>query len=71
LESTAMLSELLGLRLDVAGLEHWEYVGRRFNLYAFNISHGGLVVGQIRVVESGGLLVGVSGVLSDYTFKGY
>jgi DMSO/TMAO reductase YedYZ molybdopterin-dependent catalytic subunit len=69
LESTAMLSELLGLRLDVAGLEHWEYVGRRFNLYAFNISHGGLVVGQIRVVETGGLLVGVSGVLSDYTSR--
>lgn len=67
LESTSLLSELLGLKLEVGGLEHWEYIGRRFNLYAFNISLEGVVLGQVRVVEAGGLLVGISGVLSDYT----
>jgi DMSO/TMAO reductase YedYZ molybdopterin-dependent catalytic subunit len=66
-ESTSLLSELLGLKFNVEGLEHWEYIGRRFNLYAFNISHKGVSIGQVRVVESGGLLVNISGVLSDYT----
>ncbi len=66
MESTGMLSELLGLKFNVAGLEHWEYIGRRFNLYAFSISHEEAVLGQVRVVETGGFLVNVSGVLSDY-----
>ena len=66
LESASTLSKLLGVSMSIYGLEHWEYIGRRFNLYAFNIGFGGSVIGQIRVVESGGSLVNVSGVLSSH-----
>lgn len=61
-----MLSRILGFNMEVYGLEHWEYIGRRFNLYAFNIVSSSSVLGQVRVVESGGLLVNISGVLSSH-----
>jgi len=66
LESASTLSELLGVKLDVYGLEHWEYIGRRFNLYAFSLRAGDMILGQVRVVETGGFLVNVSGVLSTH-----
>ncbi|MEM4738048.1 MAG: molybdopterin-dependent oxidoreductase [Acidilobaceae archaeon] len=61
------LSTLLGLDLNIHSLRHWEYIGRRFNLYAFDLAAKGYVLGQIRVVETGGLLVNVTGVLSEFS----
>lgn len=64
LEASRLLSELLELSLAVGELKHWEYIGKRFNLYAFSLTHKGSSAGQIRVVETGGLLVSICGVLT-------
>ncbi|MDM7275688.1 MAG: molybdopterin-dependent oxidoreductase [Thermoprotei archaeon] len=63
-EASKVIGELLGLDFRVYGLEHWEYIGRRFNLYAFSLASMEMIVGQVRVVETGGVLVNVSGALS-------
>ncbi len=63
-EASKILGELLGLELRVHSLKHWEYIGGRFNLYAFSLASKEMPIGQVRVVETGGVLVNVSGTLS-------
>lgn len=63
-ETTTFLADTLGAEL-VIGIDsvHWEYIGRRFNLYAYPLRAGDETVGELRVVESGGYVVNVSGAL--------
>ncbi|MCS7106842.1 MAG: molybdopterin-dependent oxidoreductase [Acidilobaceae archaeon] len=61
-EAKGVLEELLDMKAE-AYLAHWEYSGERFNLYAFELRSLGMQVGQLRVVESGDVMINVSGVL--------
>jgi DMSO/TMAO reductase YedYZ molybdopterin-dependent catalytic subunit len=63
--SVTILSDLLKARIELGRLTHWEYIGRRFNLFSFSLMHGSLEVGELRVVETGGRLVNVSGTLRE------
>ena len=61
--AASLLGSLLGEELHVSGLEGWEFIGRAFNLYSYTLSRGGGRAGQVRVVEKGGVVLGVYGVL--------
>jgi len=57
------LSALLGIELRL-GEPRWEYIGRRFNLYAYPLyskEHG---IGELRVVETGGHVLIVAGAFT-------
>lgn len=62
-EAVVALSGLLSSDMSLGAFRHWEYIGRRFNLYSFSLIHSGREVGIIRLVESGGYLVNVTGIL--------
>ncbi len=57
------LSDTVGAELGLGPGVHWEYIGRRFNLYAYPVVSSGTRIGELRVVEAGGLVVNVSGGL--------
>ncbi|MEN3000116.1 MAG: molybdopterin-dependent oxidoreductase [Acidilobaceae archaeon] len=63
-EAKVVLEELLGMKIE-RQLVHWEYSGERFNLYAFELYSLGLPAGHLRVVESGDVMINVTGVFSS------
>ncbi len=60
-EAAGYLGRMLGARLDAWGPRHWEFSGRRFNLYSFQLEAGGEHVGALRVVEANGLALNITG----------
>ncbi len=64
-EASKALSELLGAgALRISSFSGWEYLGGRFNLYNFDLEYHGSQLGVLRVVESGGYPVNVTGALT-------
>jgi len=64
LSATTFLADTLGAELEISiDSVHWEYIGRRFNLYAYPLRIGDEAIGELRVVESGGYVVNVTGAL--------
>jgi DMSO/TMAO reductase YedYZ molybdopterin-dependent catalytic subunit len=63
--AASYLSDLLGLHLELGNKVHWEFIGRRFNLYAYELLGGGTSIGELRVIENGGYVINISGVLVD------
>ncbi len=63
-KAATFLAATLGAELEI-GIDsvHWEYIGRCFNLYAYPLRIGNESIGELRVVESGGYVVNVSGAL--------
>lgn len=64
-EAASILGSMLGARFAVEGPRHWEFSGRRFNLYSYQLVAGGQrPAGVIRVVEAGGEVVNVTGAFA-------
>ena len=56
----------LGSCVSLGGFESWEFIGRGFNMYQLPLSCRGERVGVLRLVERGGLLLGVFGALGPW-----
>ncbi len=56
------LSSLLNLKVSIEDLSGWEYIGRMFNVFMYSINARGRRE-QLRVVELGGRILGIFGVL--------
>ena len=63
-EASEYMSSIIGVALRISGFRGWEYSGQRFNLYSFGLEDSeGRPLGVIRVVESGGYIVNLTGAL--------
>ncbi|WP_243637317.1 sulfite oxidase-like oxidoreductase [Aeropyrum pernix] len=62
-EASSFLSKMLGVQASVARFRGWEYLGDRFNLFSFELEGNGRTLGVIRVVESGGYVINITGAL--------
>ncbi len=60
-EGAGFLGSMLSSDLAVEGPRHWEFSGDRFNLYSFRLLAREDHVGVIRVVETGGEAVNITG----------
>lgn len=63
-DASALLSEILGISLRADRIDHWEHSGG-FNLYALGLGSPFGMVGEMRVVERGSMIVNVSGAISE------
>ena len=64
--AASTLSKVIGVEARIAGFSGWEYLGGRFNLYTFDLESHGRPLGVIRLVESGGYPVNITGALTGY-----
>ncbi|BAN89523.1 molybdopterin-dependent oxidoreductase [Aeropyrum camini] len=62
-EASIYLSGVLGVKTTIAGFRGWEYLGGRFNLFSFELEGSRRTLGILRVVESGGYIINITGAL--------
>jgi hypothetical protein len=68
-----VIRDITGSHLEPAGKPDWQYIGRMYNLYSYQLIDAArnMVSGVIRLVEAGGQLVNISGVFYYGFFEAF